>query len=148
MILILLSKTLASQSSEKYRSPTSSICGPPYITAVWNSIFSKFHHYTNFEGPLRVLWWNLSGLQCDLSSLDNTLLRTLENALQFGKPLLQENVPDELDPILDPVLQKHIYKLSCADVIKIGDTIIPYNSMFQSIQQEFPETEKSERATD
>jgi dynein heavy chain len=62
---------------------------------------------------------------------DENLGRTIENAIRFGKPLLIENVPEELDPILDPVLQKQIYKQSGADVIKIGDTVIPYHWDFR-----------------
>jgi dynein heavy chain len=62
---------------------------------------------------------------------DDNFVRTIENAVRFGKPLLIENVPEELDPILDPVLQKQIYKQSGADVIKIGDTVIPYHWDFR-----------------
>ena len=49
----------------------------------------------------------------------------------FGCPLLIENVPEELDPILDPVLQNQVYRQSGAEVIKIGDTVIPYNRGFR-----------------
>jgi dynein heavy chain len=70
--------------------------------------------------------------QMDIVKLtDENLVRTLENAIRFGKPLLIENVPEELDPILDSVLQKQIYKQSGADVIKIGDTVIPYHWDFR-----------------
>jgi dynein heavy chain len=70
--------------------------------------------------------------QIDIVKLtDDNLVRTLENAIRFGKPLLIENVPEELDPILDSVLQKQIYKQSGADVIKIGDTVIPYHWDFR-----------------
>ncbi|KAH0794861.1 dynein heavy chain 1, axonemal [Histomonas meleagridis] len=70
--------------------------------------------------------------QLDIIKLnDDNLIRTIENAVRFGKPLLIENVLEELDPILDPILQKQIYKQSGADVIKIGDTIIPYNWDFK-----------------
>lgn len=61
---------------------------------------------------------------------DDTLVRSLENSIRFGRPLLIENVPEELDPILDPVLQNQIYIQSGAEVIKIGDTVIPYNRGF------------------
>lgn len=33
-------------------------------------------------------------------------MRTLENAVQFGQPVLLENVGEELDPALEPLLQK------------------------------------------
>ena len=41
---------------------------------------------------------------------DDNFVRSVKNALRFGKPLLIENVSEELDPILDPVLQKQICK--------------------------------------
>ncbi|EAY19693.1 Dynein heavy chain family protein [Trichomonas vaginalis G3] len=62
---------------------------------------------------------------------DDNLVRSIENSIRFGRPLLIENVPEELDPILDPVLQNQVYKQSGADVIKIGDTVIPYNRGFR-----------------
>lgn len=38
-------------------------------------------------------------------------MRNFESALRFGKPILLENVGQELDPALDPVLKVwHIYK--------------------------------------
>lgn len=37
-------------------------------------------------------------------------MRTLENAVQFGLPVLLENVGEELDPTLEPLLLKQIFK--------------------------------------
>lgn len=37
---------------------------------------------------------------------DSDFLRTLENSIQFGKPVLLENVGEELDPSLTPILLK------------------------------------------
>jgi len=41
---------------------------------------------------------------------DATYLRTLENAIQFGTPVLLENIGEELDPVLEPVLQKLTFR--------------------------------------
>jgi len=41
---------------------------------------------------------------------DSTYLRTLENAIQFGTPVLLENIGEELDPVLEPVLQKLTFR--------------------------------------
>jgi len=41
---------------------------------------------------------------------DATYLRTLENAITFGTPVLLENVSEELDAVLEPVLQKLTFK--------------------------------------
>ena len=37
-------------------------------------------------------------------------MRTLENSIQFGTPVLIENVGEELDPSLEPLLLKQIFK--------------------------------------
>ncbi|XP_034961986.1 dynein axonemal heavy chain 1 isoform X2 [Zootoca vivipara] len=71
-----------------------------------------------------------SGL--DTSKLsDRDFLRSLENAIRFGKPFLLENVGEELDPALEPVLLKQTYKQQGSTVLKLGDTIIPYHEDFQ-----------------
>ena len=35
-------------------------------------------------------------------------MRTLENAIRFGLPVLLENVLEELDPSLEPLLLKQV----------------------------------------
>eukprot|EP00076_Gallus_gallus_P026085 XP_015148872.1 dynein heavy chain 12, axonemal isoform X4 [Gallus gallus] len=41
---------------------------------------------------------------------DTDYMRTLENCIQFGNPLLLENVGEELDPSLEPLLLKQTFK--------------------------------------
>lgn len=41
---------------------------------------------------------------------DADYMRTLENCIQFGTPLLLENVGEELDPSIEPLLLKQIFK--------------------------------------
>ncbi len=62
---------------------------------------------------------------------DSNYVRTLENCITFGNPLLLENVGEELDPILEPVLQKATFKHSGTDYIKLGDNQIPFNDDFR-----------------
>uniref|UniRef100_A0AAR2J4M4 Dynein, axonemal, heavy chain 1 n=1 Tax=Pygocentrus nattereri TaxID=42514 RepID=A0AAR2J4M4_PYGNA len=62
---------------------------------------------------------------------DRDFLRSLENAIRFGKPCLLENVGEELDPALDPVLLRQTYKQQGSTVLKLGDAVIPYHDDFK-----------------
>ncbi|KAK3579501.1 hypothetical protein CHS0354_028323 [Potamilus streckersoni] len=62
---------------------------------------------------------------------DSTYLRTLENSIQFGSPVLIENVAEELDPILEPVLQKLTFRQQGVDYIRLGDNVIEYSKDFR-----------------
>jgi dynein heavy chain len=57
---------------------------------------------------------------------DNAYLRTMENAIQFGQPVLLENIGEEIDPSLEPVLLKHIFKQGGVPCIRLGDATIEY----------------------
>lgn len=41
---------------------------------------------------------------------DKDFLRTLENGIRYGAPVLLENINEELDPGLEPVLLKQVLK--------------------------------------
>ncbi|CAI8001099.1 Dynein heavy chain 7, axonemal, partial [Geodia barretti] len=58
-------------------------------------------------------------------------VRTLENCIQFGTPVLIENVGEELDPSLEPLLLKQTFKQGGVWCIKLGDTVIEYSSDFR-----------------
>ena len=62
---------------------------------------------------------------------DSNYVRTLENCIAFGSPLLLENVGEELDPILEPVLQKATFKQQGVEYIKLGDNQIEYSPDFR-----------------
>ena len=62
---------------------------------------------------------------------DKDFLRTLENAVRFGKPVVMENVLEALDPALEPVLLKQTFKQGGNEVMKIGDSVIPYHPDFK-----------------
>ncbi|TPX59753.1 hypothetical protein SpCBS45565_g07659 [Spizellomyces sp. 'palustris'] len=62
---------------------------------------------------------------------DKDFLRTLENAIRFGKPVLLENIGERLDPALEPILLKQTFKQGGNTVIKIGDSILPYHDDFR-----------------
>ena len=62
---------------------------------------------------------------------DPDLLRTLENAIQFGKPVLIENVYEDLDPSLSPILLKQTYQKGNTVYLKLGDQTLEYNPNFR-----------------
>ncbi|CAK1542459.1 unnamed protein product [Leptosia nina] len=62
---------------------------------------------------------------------DRDLLRNFESALRFGKPILLENVGQELDPALDPVLKRQYFRQAGQLVLKLGDSLIPYMPGFR-----------------
>uniref|UniRef100_A0A8B9VSH1 Dynein axonemal heavy chain 12 n=1 Tax=Anas zonorhyncha TaxID=75864 RepID=A0A8B9VSH1_9AVES len=62
---------------------------------------------------------------------DTDYMRTLENCIQFGTPLLLENVGEELDPSLEPLLLKQTFKQGGMDCIRLGEMVIEYSSDFK-----------------
>ncbi|XP_067615922.1 dynein beta chain, ciliary [Eurosta solidaginis] len=58
-------------------------------------------------------------------------LDTIELAITRGYTVLIENIDESLDPVLDPLLGRHLIKKGKA--IKIGDKEIEYNSSFRLI---------------
>ncbi|XP_077070519.1 dynein axonemal heavy chain 12 [Siphateles boraxobius] len=61
---------------------------------------------------------------------DADYMRTLENCIQFGTPLLLENVGEELDPSLEPLLLKQVFKQGGVDCIRLGESVIEYSTDF------------------
>eukprot|EP01039_Chlorochromonas_danica_P005727 gene5727-6311_t len=62
---------------------------------------------------------------------DGNLLRTLENCIRLGKPLLLEDVGEQIEPALEPVLQKAVFKNGSRWLIRLGDSDVDYDSNFK-----------------
>ncbi|XP_004674896.1 PREDICTED: dynein heavy chain 7, axonemal [Condylura cristata] len=62
---------------------------------------------------------------------DPDYVRTLENCIQFGTPVLLENVGEELDPVLEPLLLKQTFKHGGSTCIRLGDSTIEYAPDFR-----------------
>ncbi|XP_075795609.1 dynein axonemal heavy chain 1 isoform X2 [Pelodiscus sinensis] len=113
------------------------IAGLPNDTlSVENGVITQFSqrwtHFIDPQGQANKWIKNLekeSGLEVAKLS-DRDFLRSLENSIRFGKPFLLENVGEELDPALEPVLLKQTYKQQGSTVLKLGDTVIPYHEDF------------------
>jgi dynein heavy chain len=61
----------------------------------------------------------------------SNFVRTVENAIQFGVPVLLENVPEQLDPILEPILLKQIVTAGGVSTIRLGDSTVEYDPNFK-----------------
>ncbi|KAM3857822.1 dynein axonemal heavy chain 2 [Diretmus argenteus] len=57
-------------------------------------------------------------------------LRVLESAIQFGNPVLLQNVQEELDPSLTPILNKSLTRIGGRLLLKLGDKEVEYNPEF------------------
>jgi len=62
---------------------------------------------------------------------DSDFVRTLENAIQFGTPVLLENVGEELDPTIEPLLLRQTFKQGGVMCIRLGDSTIEYSKTFR-----------------
>nr|XP_055054184.1 LOW QUALITY PROTEIN: dynein axonemal heavy chain 2 [Misgurnus anguillicaudatus] len=58
-------------------------------------------------------------------------LRILENAVQFGYPVLLQNIQEELDPALAPILNKSLTRVGGRFLIKLGDKELEYSPEFR-----------------
>ncbi|XP_070269812.1 dynein axonemal heavy chain 3 [Myotis yumanensis] len=62
---------------------------------------------------------------------DSNYVRTLENALQFGTPVLLENVGAELDAFIEPILLKSTFRQQGVEYMRLGENIIEYSKDFK-----------------
>jgi len=60
------------------------------------------------------------------------IMRAVERAIEYGTPILLENVKEDLDPSLEPVLAKNIIETSPGNYsIKVGENTLDYNLAFK-----------------
>lgn len=62
---------------------------------------------------------------------DGNYLKILENCIRVGYPVMIENVYEEMDPAIEPLLQKQIFKKGNSLNIRLGDTTIEYSKDFK-----------------
>lgn len=67
----------------------------------------------------------------ELSVGQANFVRTIENAIQFGSPVLLENVPEGLDPVLEPLLLKQVLTVGGISTLKLGDNNVEYDPNFR-----------------
>ncbi|RVE49566.1 hypothetical protein evm_005794 [Chilo suppressalis] len=62
---------------------------------------------------------------------DPNYVRVLENAIQMGLPVIMENIREQLDAVLEPILLRNIFRSGGIDCLKLGDNILEYNHSFR-----------------
>ncbi|KAG6455707.1 hypothetical protein O3G_MSEX009350 [Manduca sexta] len=62
---------------------------------------------------------------------DSNYVRVLENAIQLGMPVILENIREQLDAVLEPVLLRNVFKSGGVDCLKLGDNVLEYNHSFR-----------------
>ncbi|XP_044299896.1 dynein axonemal heavy chain 6 isoform X2 [Varanus komodoensis] len=62
---------------------------------------------------------------------DSGFLRTLENAIRLGLPVLLEELKETLDPALEPILLKQTFVSGGRLLIRLGDSDIDYDKNFR-----------------
>ncbi|XP_074979886.1 dynein axonemal heavy chain 2 isoform X4 [Caretta caretta] len=58
-------------------------------------------------------------------------LRVLERAVQFGSPVLLQNVQEELDPSLAPILNKSVTRVGGRLLLRLADKEVEYSPEFR-----------------
>merc|ERR1719453_1832054 len=76
---------------------------------------------------VRVTW----GDKLKILRLNMNYARELENCIQFGNPVLLENIAETIDAMLDPLLQKATFKQGNIERIRLGDNTIDWSKDFK-----------------
>jgi dynein heavy chain len=58
-------------------------------------------------------------------------LREVENAIQYGFPVLLQDIVEEIDPALEPVLSKSVIKIGNRVILRLGDKELDYSPDFK-----------------
>ena len=62
---------------------------------------------------------------------DLNYMRTVESSVQFGSPVLLENIGESIDPTLEPLLLKQTFKQGGVVQIQLGESAIEYSEHFR-----------------
>ena len=75
---------------------------------------------------------NMEGASLKIIDLKMTgFLRDVENAVQYGFAILLQDILEEMDPALEPVLSKSILKIGNRVVLRLGDKELDYSPDFR-----------------
>ncbi|EAR94592.2 dynein heavy chain, cytoplasmic protein (macronuclear) [Tetrahymena thermophila SB210] len=128
-LIEFLSKPSDRLNWQSHRLPNDDLCTENAI------ILSRFHRYPLIIDPAGqaqefVLSFYKDKKIARTSFADDAFMKTLETSLCFGCPLLVQDV-ERIDPILNSVLNKEVYKAGGRVLIRVGDQEIDFSSSFQ-----------------
>ncbi|KAK9408021.1 dynein heavy chain 6 axonemal [Crotalus adamanteus] len=126
------------------------ILGDPYEIRQWNTDGLPRDYVSTENGilvtrgrrwPLMIdpqdqanRWIRTKEAKCGLKIIkltDTGFLRTLENAIRLGLPVLLEEIRETLDPALEPILLKQTFVSGGRLLIRLGDSDIDYDRNFK-----------------
>lgn len=58
-------------------------------------------------------------------------MKVVEKAVQFGRPVILQNVLETIDPALNPILNKAVVKQGGMNLMKLDDRFVSYNDRFK-----------------
>jgi len=62
---------------------------------------------------------------------ESNFLRTLEGSVRVGNPVLCEDLGEELDPAIEPVLLKQVVQQGGRQILRLGETDVDYDDNFR-----------------
>ncbi|CAG9772859.1 unnamed protein product [Ceutorhynchus assimilis] len=100
--------------------------------------------------PTTIREWNIQGLPADNFSTENGIIVTtgnrwplvidfgmpnfmfiIEKAVQFGYPVLLQNIAEQIDPSINPILAKAVIRHGGEYMIKLDDKFVSYDEKFK-----------------
>ena len=108
--------------------PTDELCTE---NAVMLTRFYRYPLVIDPSGQATVFLLNMLAAKkvIKTSFLDSSFQKNLESALRFGCPILVEDV-ENIDPILNPILNKEVRKQGGRILIRLGDNDIDFSPTF------------------
>ena len=76
-------------------------------------------------------WVKMMDPEIKIANPQKKYMLILEEAIRRGYSVFLEDIEEEIDPSLDPILKKSVQKRGKSMIIKIGDKEIAYNSNFK-----------------
>ena len=62
---------------------------------------------------------------------DGNFLRTLEGAIRLGSPVLLEDIGEDVDPALEPILLRSVVTQGGRKILRLGETDVDYDENFR-----------------